>query len=79
MASKIPVITSDRSALKEVTGDAGINIDPDNAKMLGQAMVETLSDPKKRTAFIERGSLRVKAFDEKKVTGEVMSLYQSLF
>jgi glycosyltransferase involved in cell wall biosynthesis len=44
MAAGVPVITSDRSCLPEVTGGAGICVDPESVDQLAAAMHDVLSD-----------------------------------
>ena len=38
MAAGVPVITSNRSALPEVAGDAALLVDPDDTEAIGEAL-----------------------------------------
>lgn len=45
MASGIPVVTSNSSALAEVAGDAALTVDPLDSAAIGAALVRILSEP----------------------------------
>src|SRR6266498_4677716 len=48
MACGTPVVTSNRSALPEVVGDAGLLVDPSSVEALAEALVDLASDEAKR-------------------------------
>lgn len=55
MASGVPVITSNTSSLPEVTGDAGILVDPTNGDEIAEAIYAICMDTPLREAKIEQG------------------------
>jgi glycosyltransferase involved in cell wall biosynthesis len=62
MACATPVVTSNRSALPEVVGDAGVTVDPDRAEELADAMVRLLRDDDWRAELRLRGPARAGRF-----------------
>jgi glycosyltransferase involved in cell wall biosynthesis len=63
MAVGVPVVASNRGAIPEVLGDAGIMVEPDAAEALAEAMQRTLSDPVAAAAAAGRGVRRARMFD----------------
>jgi glycosyltransferase involved in cell wall biosynthesis len=55
MAQGVPVITSDRGALREVVGDAALVIDPESVQDIAAAIWQLLSDTKIRHRLIKAG------------------------
>jgi glycosyltransferase involved in cell wall biosynthesis len=62
MACGTPVLTSNRSALPEVVGDAGVTVDPDRPGELADAMVQLLRDGDWRAELRRRGLERAGQF-----------------
>lgn len=62
MAVGAPVITSNRSCLPEVVGDAGLCIDPDSVDELSAAMQRILASPELAQTLIARGKVRAENF-----------------
>jgi glycosyltransferase involved in cell wall biosynthesis len=62
MACGVPVITSNRSSLPEVTGDAALLIDPFRPAEISEAMRVTLTDFRTREDFVRRGLEKAKEF-----------------
>lgn len=61
MACGCPVVTSNRSAMPEIAGDAALLADPADPRALARAMLEAL-EPGTREALIRRGYERAKRF-----------------
>ncbi len=61
MASGCPVISSNRSALPEIAGDAALLVDPHNPTELAQALIK-IGAPAFRAGLIERGLARARTF-----------------
>ena len=57
-----PVVASHRPSIAEVVGDAGMLVSPDDRSALGDAIVQTLTDPGRRADMIERGYRRARFF-----------------
>jgi glycosyltransferase involved in cell wall biosynthesis len=55
MASGAPVITSNRSSLPEVAGEAALLVDPHSASALAEAMRLLLDQPEERQVYREKG------------------------
>ena len=62
MAVGAPVITSNRSCLPEVVGDAGLCIDPDAVEELSAAMQRVLESPELARTLISCGRVRAEKF-----------------
>jgi glycosyltransferase involved in cell wall biosynthesis len=62
MASGTPTITSNRSSLPEVAGDAALLIDPTDVEALAAAMVRLADDEPLQAALRERGLERAQSF-----------------
>ncbi|MCF6245784.1 MAG: glycosyltransferase family 4 protein [Desulfobacula sp.] len=71
-----PVITSDRSSLPEVVGDAGIIIDPEDEDALCQAMINIVKNNKLRAELSKKGIERSKIFSWKKCADETIEAYR---
>jgi len=62
MACGVPVVTSNRSCLPEVAGDAGLLVDPDCADELTHALEELLDSPGLAERLGARGKARAERF-----------------
>jgi glycosyltransferase involved in cell wall biosynthesis len=62
MALGIPVIVSNRGALPEVVGHAGLQIDPDDADGIADAIFRLLGDPALHRACRDAGLARARQF-----------------
>ncbi len=78
MACGCPVITSNTSSLPEVVGDAGIQIDPGNPKLLADAMLWLLNDDSTRKEFVRKGLERSKQFGWKKCAEETLQIFREV-
>lgn len=58
----VPVISSDRSSLPEVVGDAGILVDPDNTDAVAQALEKVMADVEYRKDLIFNGYINLNSF-----------------
>ena len=61
-AAGTPVITSDRTALPEVAGDAALFVDPKDGNAIAKAMHKILTDEALRSSLIAKGAARCDAF-----------------
>ena len=62
MACGTPVISSNRTSLPEVIGDAGILVDPDDVGSIERALADLLASPERRADLVERGLRRAVGF-----------------
>lgn len=76
MASGTPVITSNRSSLPEVAGNAALTVDPQDIPQLAAAMTDVLASPERRTQMSERGLVQARKFDWTVAAEQCLSLYR---
>jgi glycosyltransferase involved in cell wall biosynthesis len=62
MAHGVPVVSSDRSSMPEVLGDAALLVDPDDTAAAASAIQRVLSEPDLAADLRERGQARAKTF-----------------
>lgn len=75
MAAGVPVIASNRGALPEVVGDAGVLIDPDDPEGAAAAMLALATDATLRTKIAHRGLERSKQFTWAQTARDVRRAY----
>jgi glycosyltransferase involved in cell wall biosynthesis len=63
MYSDVPVITSDKSSLPEVAGDAALFIDPFSAESIQKAMLRIYLEEGLRASLIEKGRIQRQKFN----------------
>jgi glycosyltransferase involved in cell wall biosynthesis len=78
MAHATPVLTSNRSALPEVAGDAAFLADPYEADEMSAALRRLIEDMQLRTRLGNAGMERAKLFPWKRAVSETWETYQSL-
>jgi len=78
MAAGTPVLTSNRSALPEVAGDAAILVDPESSEALGQKLRDLTGDENLRADLSQRGVERSRVFTWEKAVAETWNLYREL-
>jgi glycosyltransferase involved in cell wall biosynthesis len=78
MASGVPTITSQGSALEEVAGDGALAVDPTDAGAITAAMERVLSNAELRRDLVARGLSRSAEFTVRKFAQRVLDVYGSL-
>jgi len=78
MSRGTPVIASNRAALPEVVGDAGLVVDPDAPGGLAEAMVRILTDGALAADLSRRGQQRAAQFTCAKQAERALELYAQL-
>jgi glycosyltransferase involved in cell wall biosynthesis len=78
MALGVPVITSDRGALPEVAGDAGVTVKADDAAGLAAAIAGLLADPAKAAQMSRRGVELAATFNWDTAAAALYDAYQRL-
>jgi glycosyltransferase involved in cell wall biosynthesis len=78
MSAGVPVVTSDRSALPEVAGDAALLIDPGNTEALGNALRQLTINLDLREELIRRGIERARTFTWEKAVRETWDVYRTI-
>jgi glycosyltransferase involved in cell wall biosynthesis len=74
MACGTPVVASERAAIPEVVGTAGLLFDPDKPRALAEALLRMLNDAGLRERFRTAGLHRARAFSTEKTSGAVLAL-----
>jgi len=78
MACGATVITSNISALPEVTGDAARLVDPYDTQAISQAIGELLGNETMRSELRERALARAQHFSWKRVAQQTLGVYNKL-
>jgi glycosyltransferase involved in cell wall biosynthesis len=78
MAGGCPVVTSNRSALPEVAGDAALLVDPQSTGELAQALRDLTRNDALREDLARRGAERARLFSWEKAVAETWIIYREL-
>jgi glycosyltransferase involved in cell wall biosynthesis len=78
MAAGVPVLTSNRSALPEVAGDAAILVDPEDKDTLAHALRNLTESEELRADLALRGRARAQKFSWTAAVERTWEVYQSL-
>ncbi len=78
MANAVPVITSQRSALPEVAGDAALLVNPDDPEEIANALVRLAADPGLCDDLARRGRERVLQFSWESALTKTWEVYKEL-
>jgi glycosyltransferase involved in cell wall biosynthesis len=78
MAAGVPVVTSNRSALAEVAGDAALLVNPECVEELADALKRLAADDTQREELVRKGFLRVKEFSWPKAIENTWNVYREL-
>ena len=78
MAHGVPVITSNRSALPEVAGDAALLVDPENTSEIADALVRLAESPDLRAEYSRRGREWALEFPWANAVAKTWAVYDEL-
>jgi glycosyltransferase involved in cell wall biosynthesis len=78
MACGTPVITSNRTALPEVAGEAALLVDPTQPEALAAAMSSLVCDGALRQALRAKGLARARAFTWDAVAQQTLAIYRTV-
>ena len=78
MAAGTPVLTSNRSALVEVAGQAALLVDPDDTAALTAALLQLTGDAALRDALARGGRERAASFAWKNAVAQTWDVYREL-
>ena len=78
MAAGTPVITSNRSALPEVAGDAALLVDPGDTTALARGLTDLIRSEELRRDLAQRGIGRARFFTWEKAVLETWQVYKEL-
>ncbi|MFA6097250.1 MAG: glycosyltransferase family 1 protein [Candidatus Paceibacterota bacterium] len=77
-ASGTPVISSNRTSLPEILGDAAIYFDPNNHREMAEKMRLVLTDKKLYNELIQKGFEQVKKYSWEKMGRETLKIYERM-
>jgi glycosyltransferase involved in cell wall biosynthesis len=78
MTSGVPVLTSNRSALPEVAGEAALLVDPENGASLGEALRSITGKPELRADLAQRGVLQARGFTWERAVRATWDVYEQV-
>ena len=78
MAHAVPVLTSNLSAMPEVSGDAALLVDPFDVSSIAEGLARLVHDEALRTELVQKGLKRAGEFAWGKAVGETWNVYQEL-
>jgi glycosyltransferase involved in cell wall biosynthesis len=78
MQSGVPVVTSDRSSLPEVVGDAGMTVDPRSPEALSNALRELWTDAGVRDRYRTDGRRRAAQFSWERTADRIATVFENL-
>ncbi|HMC60358.1 MAG TPA: glycosyltransferase family 1 protein [Candidatus Solibacter sp.] len=78
MAAGVAVVTSNRSALPEVAGQAAIQVDPESVEDLGQALRGLTGNQELRRELVRMGTARALLFSWEKAVRETWEVYRKV-
>ncbi|HEX2162607.1 MAG TPA: glycosyltransferase family 1 protein [Thermoanaerobaculia bacterium] len=77
MASGLPVITSENSALKEIAEGHAHLVDPLDVDSIAGAIVQCMSDPEHRASLARLGLRRAEAFQWRRTAERTLEIYRA--
>ena len=78
MANGVPVVTSNRSSMPEVCGDAALQVDPESEEELAQALRTLAGDAALRETLAGRGLARAREFSWERAVADTWAVYGEL-
>jgi glycosyltransferase involved in cell wall biosynthesis len=78
MAAGVPVLTSNRSALPEVSGDAALLVDATDVSSITDGLRRLTADENLQEELAQRGLSRVSSFSWEAAVGNTWAVYQEL-
>ena len=78
MRSGAPVITSDTSSMPEVSGGAGLIIDPFKPEQISEAMLKLHDNEALKQELREKGFKQAEKFSWKAMAEHVLKIYQEV-
>lgn len=76
MSAGVPVVVSNRAALPEVVGDAGLYVEPDDAESIASALENLVGDAELRATCARRGLERARQFTWAQTARSVRRAYE---
>lgn len=77
-ARNCAVITSDRSPMKEVAGDAALLVDPEDPEQIRGALLKFIEEPELYRSLINHGKVNVKNYLPAEIAQKYIDLYNEI-
>jgi len=71
-------VTSDRSSLPEVAGEAAMLVDPTDAGALAAAIAELAADEHRRAMLAQAGQVRARTFTWERTARDTVEVYRTV-
>jgi len=78
MSCGTPVVASNCSAPKEISGDAAYFVDPEDVEDIADGMWQVLNDSSLRQRLIEKGYIRAKQFSWENCALQTVKIYEKV-
>jgi len=78
MSCGTPVISSDRTSLPEILGDAAVYFDPDKPEAMAEKIHLVFTDKKLYNRLKEKGFEQIKKYDWNRMGKETMEIYEKI-
>lgn len=78
MALGVPIITSDRSSMPEVVGDAALLVDPTDEEAMNAALCKLIADEDLQKTLVAKGRERVKQFSWENTAMKYLAVFNRL-
>jgi len=78
LAAGLPVVASDQGDLREIVGDAGLLVPPNDSAALAAALTRLCQDPGLRQTLLAAARARAGALDWLQVAGRVEAIISSV-
>jgi glycosyltransferase involved in cell wall biosynthesis len=78
LAAGVPLVTSNRTALPEVVGNAAVLVDPESVEEIAEAARSLLLDEHRRCEFIELGKARARKLSWEQCARQMLNIYHEL-
>jgi glycosyltransferase involved in cell wall biosynthesis len=78
LACGVPVVGSNAASIPEVVGDAGVLVDPDDARAMAGALIAVVTDASLRGALSERALKQAARFSWDETTRQTIEAYESV-
>ena len=74
-----PVVTSDRSPMREVTGSGALLVDPKDVSSIRQGIETLISNPDVAESYRRAGLKNAEAYQVSTIADQYFELYQEIF
>ncbi|MDH5603756.1 MAG: glycosyltransferase family 4 protein, partial [Cyclobacteriaceae bacterium] len=78
LSQNTPVITTRKSSLKEVGGDAATYVEPEEISAFAEKMFQLITNQELRSSCISKGKEQIALFDKKKIARQMMDIYEMI-